>query len=102
MTIGPFALGSSALSPSLDTLIQNLAEIAKSKRTTQISLLGYGDANSLASAALGQKRAQIVATYLEKSLSSLGLKGWTISLAPAQGVMTGGKSAAGFVIVSLS
>ena len=102
MTIGPFGLGSSALSPNLDSLVDNLAEIAKADGSKQIALLGYGDADSSTSAQLGQKRAQAVAIYLEKSLSALGLKGWTISLASAQGTTSGGKSAAGYVIVSLS
>ena len=85
----------------------------KTNGNSQISLLGYGDTLSVtnernkslvaANVELGQKRAQAVATYLQESLNALGLKGWTISLAASDSTTSpSGRSAAGFVVVSLS
>jgi uncharacterized repeat protein (TIGR02543 family) len=113
LTIGPFAMGSSTVSSGLQTLIHNVAELVKTNGNSQISLLGYGDTLSVtnernkslvaANVELGQKRAQAVATYLQESLNALGLKGWTISLAASDSTTSpSGRSAAGFVVVSLS
>jgi uncharacterized repeat protein (TIGR02543 family) len=113
LTIGPFAIGSSTVSSGLQTLIHNVAELVKTNGKSQIALLGYGDTLSVtnernkslvaANVELGQKRAQAVATYLQESLNALGLKGWTISLASSDSTTSpSGRSAAGFVVVSLS
>jgi uncharacterized repeat protein (TIGR02543 family) len=97
--VGPFALGSSTLSPLLDSEIQNITNDVKAKGDKQIVLIGFGD--ELTSAAernkaltaknieLGRTRAQAVATDLERRLAALGLKGWTISIVAAG---TGGTS----------
>ena len=92
-TIGPFALGSSTLSPALESQIQNVADEVKAKRDTQLALLGYGDKLTAASERnkalvaknieLGRMRAEAVATYLQGRLAALGLKGWTISISAA-------------------
>jgi uncharacterized repeat protein (TIGR02543 family) len=92
-TVGPFALGSSTLSPALEVQIQNIADQVKAKGDTQLALLGYGDELTAASerntalvaknVALGRTRAEAVATYLEGRLAALGLKGWTISIGAA-------------------
>ncbi len=92
-TVGPFALGSSTLSPALESQIQNVADEVKAKRDTQLALLGYGDKLTAASERnkalvaknieLGRMRAEAVATYLQGRLAALGLKGWTISISAA-------------------
>jgi uncharacterized repeat protein (TIGR02543 family) len=92
-TIGPFALGSSTLSPALESKIQNVADEVKAKRDTQLALLGYGDKLTAArernktlvakNIELGRMRAEAVATYLQGRLAALGLKGWTISISAA-------------------
>jgi uncharacterized repeat protein (TIGR02543 family) len=92
-TIGPFALGSSTLSPALESQIQNVADEVKAKRDTQLALLGYGDKLTAArernkslvakNIELGRMRAEAVATYLQGRLAALGLKGWTISIGAA-------------------
>ena len=97
--IGPFALGSSTLSPLLESQIQNIADQVKVFRDTKIALLGYGDKltaaaerNSALSAKnveLGRARAQAVATYLQGRLAALGLTGWTISIAAAGAAKAG-------------
>jgi len=91
--VGPFALRSSILSPTLKSQIQSIADKAKAKGDKQIVLLGYGDKLTTAAehnkslsaknVELGRARAQAVATYLQGRLAALGLKGWTISIAAA-------------------
>jgi uncharacterized repeat protein (TIGR02543 family) len=91
--IGPFALGSSTLSPALESQIQDVADSVKAKGDTQLALLGYGDKLTAASQRnkalvaknieLGRTRAEAVATYLEGRLTALGLTGWTISIGAA-------------------
>ena len=84
--VGPFAPGSSSLTPGLESQLQVLAAAAKSKGTTQITLYGCGDevgSTSQASAELGRARAGAVATYLGARLADIGLKGWTISITTA-------------------
>ncbi|MHB8379008.1 MAG: InlB B-repeat-containing protein [Acidimicrobiales bacterium] len=97
--VGPFALGSSALSPLLESQIHTIADDVKAKGDKQIALLGYGDKltsaaerNSALSAKnveLGRTRAQAVATYLQGRLAALGLRGWTISIAAASAAKPG-------------
>ena len=99
--IGPFALGSSTLSPALESQIQNVADEVKAKSDTQLALLGYGDKLTAAqernkalvakNIELGRMRAGAVATYLQGRLAALGLKGWTISIGAA-GAGTAGSS----------
>ena len=91
--IGPFALGSSTLSPALESQIQVVALDVRATLDTQIALYGYGDKLTAAeernkalvakNIELGRMRAEAVATYLQGRLSSLGLRGWTISIAAA-------------------
>jgi hypothetical protein len=91
--IGPFTLGSSTLSPALESQIQDVAGEVKSKSDTQLALLGYGDKLTAAqernkalvarNVELGRMRAGAVATYLQGRLAVLGLKGWTISIGAA-------------------
>ncbi len=110
ITAGPFAHGSSSLSPALESQIQNMADMVKSKSYTQIALLGYGDGLTSAqlgnaalvatNAALGRTRAQSVAVYLEARLAALGVAGWSISISGAGAVHSG--SAASTVIATLS
>ena len=110
-TIGPFAHGSSALSPAIETLVQGLAEKLKSNGGSQISLLGYGDvltpiqeqsaALVAANVALGRQRAAAVATYLQGRLAALGLTGWTISIAAASR-STSNSTDANFVTATLT
>ena len=107
-TIGPFALGSSTLSPALESQIQNVADEVKAKRDTQLALLGYGDKLTAAGEGnkalvaknieLGRMRAEAVATYLQGRLAALGLKGWTISI----GAADSGQSEIAIVIATLS
>jgi len=110
ITAGPFAHGSSSLSSALESQIQNMADMVKSKNYTQIALLGYGDgltstqlgnaALVATNAALGRTRAQSVAVYLEARLAALGVAGWSISISGAGAVHSG--SAASTVIATLS
>jgi outer membrane protein OmpA-like peptidoglycan-associated protein len=89
--IGPFTPGESALTSSLETQIQSLANEVKTSKTTQIALLGYGDTLTTAeehnlktwtaNIALSRQRAGAVATYLEQCLVSLKFTGWSISVA---------------------
>ena len=91
--IGPFALGSSTLSPALESQIQVVADEVKAMFDTQIALFGYGDKLTAAedrnkalvakNIELGRLRAEAVATYLQGRLAALGLQGWTISIAAA-------------------
>jgi uncharacterized repeat protein (TIGR02543 family) len=91
--IGPFALGSSTLSPALESQIQNVADEVKAKRDMQLALLGYGDKLTAAgernnalvakNIELGRMRAEAVVAYLQGRLAALGLKGWTISIGAA-------------------
>jgi outer membrane protein OmpA-like peptidoglycan-associated protein len=91
--VGPFALRSSILSPTLESQIHSIADEAKAKGDKQIALLGYGDKLTAAAernkslsaknVELGRTRAQAVATYLQGRLAALGLKGWTISISAA-------------------
>ena len=85
MIIGKFATGSSTLTANLKSEIENLATEAKAKRSTQITLYGFGDsaASSGTSAGLSRARAASVATYLEARLAAVGLKGWAISITTA-------------------
>jgi uncharacterized repeat protein (TIGR02543 family) len=112
-TIGPFALGSSTLSPALESQIQNVADEVKAKRDTQLALLGYGDKLTAArernkalvakNIELGRRRAEAVATYLQGRLAALGLKGWTISIAAAGAGKAGSsQSEIAIVIATLS
>ncbi len=85
VVVGQFTLASSTLSSALESQIQDLADEVKSKGSTQIALSGYGDPAAIGGSnpngsALGRKRAQAVAVYLEGRLTALGLTGWTISL----------------------
>jgi outer membrane protein OmpA-like peptidoglycan-associated protein len=85
VTIGEFARGSSSLSSGLKSQIQNLARKIKTKSDTQVTLYGFGDEAASANAAdlaLGRHRSESVATYLEARLAAIGLKGFTISIAP--------------------
>ena len=111
--IGPFATKSSTLSPALEVQIENLAVEAKGKKSTAISLIGYGDTLSAADASnptfeaanltLSRQRAQAVATYLGGRLTALGLKGWTINIAAAPNGKSGsGQGASSIVIAALS
>jgi uncharacterized repeat protein (TIGR02543 family) len=79
--IGPFGLGSTSLTPGLESEIQSLANEAKTEGKKQLTLYGFGDSASSSStnASLGRGRAVSVATYLEARLAAIGLKGWTIS-----------------------
>jgi uncharacterized repeat protein (TIGR02543 family) len=83
--VGPFAQGLSSLSPALKSDIDALAALAQAKKSTQITLYGFGDETSTSPAtlALGRARSAAVATYLEARLTALGLKGWSISIATA-------------------
>ncbi len=109
-TIGPFARGSSALSATIDNWIRKLAERVKSNGSSQISLVGYGDALTQiqekdaslvdSNVALGRERAGSVATYLQGRLTALGLTGWTISIA-ADSPATSNSVEATFVIAAL-
>ncbi len=108
--IGPFSEHASTLSAALDAQIQSLAEEAKAKNSTAISLLGYGDALSGADAdnptfeaaniALSRQRAAAVATYLEGQLAALGLKGWAISIAVAPNGKSGSGQGAAFIVIA--
>jgi outer membrane protein OmpA-like peptidoglycan-associated protein len=111
--IGPFAAHTSTLSPALEAQIESLAVEAMTKKSTVISLLGYGDALSTADAnnptfraaniTLSRNRAQAVATYLGGRLTALGLKGWAISIAAAPNGRSGsGQGANSIVIAALS
>src|SRR6202041_2233724 len=51
--IGPFAPGSSSLSPALKSEIQNLAVEAKNEKSTQVTLYGFADAAHASNAELG-------------------------------------------------
>jgi outer membrane protein OmpA-like peptidoglycan-associated protein len=91
--VGPFAIGTSSLTPELESQIGNLTDTVKTEGKTQITLYGYGDKLTVANEhdqsflaanlTLGRMRAAAVATYLEGSLTALGLKGWTISIEAA-------------------
>jgi len=108
--IGTFARGSSTLTPALESQIQSLANQVKATKHFRVSLFGYGDdlssiqqsdkADVSASIELGRMRAQEVATYLEGQLSSLGLKGWTISIGVAS--VGSGQTEIASVIATLS
>jgi outer membrane protein OmpA-like peptidoglycan-associated protein len=111
--IGPFAAHASTLSPALEAQIESLAVEAKTKKSTAIFLLGYGDTLSAADAtnptfeaaniALSRARARAVATYLGGRLTVLGLKGWAISIAAAPNGKSGsGQGASSIVIATLS
>jgi uncharacterized repeat protein (TIGR02543 family) len=86
LILGPFASGSSALTPGLESQIRDLAETVKSRGKSEIALHGFGDnlsgANdtSATNVGLGRARAQVVASYLAARLSALGVKGWSISV----------------------
>jgi uncharacterized repeat protein (TIGR02543 family) len=84
--IGPFASGSSSLSTTLKSQIKNLANEVQANAEKQITLYGFGDKTvptNETNVALGRARAEAVATYLEARLAAIGLKGWTMSIAPA-------------------
>jgi uncharacterized repeat protein (TIGR02543 family) len=111
--IGPFALGSSTLSPSLESQIQNVADEVKAKGDTQLALVGYGDKLTAArernralvakNIELGRMRAGAVATYLQGRLTALGLQGWTISIGAAGAGKAGSSQfEIGVVIATLS
>jgi uncharacterized repeat protein (TIGR02543 family) len=111
--VGPFALRSSILSPTLESQIQSIADEAKVKGDKQIALLGYGDKLTTAAerstslsaknVELGRTRAQAVATYLQGRLAALGLKGWTISISAAGAAKPGSiQYETKIVIVTLS
>jgi outer membrane protein OmpA-like peptidoglycan-associated protein len=111
--IRPFAVGSSTLTPQLESQIQSVADVIKAKGDSQIALLGYGDkltlseerngADTAKNVVLGRARAQSVASYLEGRLGALGLKGWSISIAAASAAKPGSSQfELGLVIVTLS
>jgi len=111
--IGRFGSGSTILSPLLENQIQNVANEVKANGDTQIALLGYGDKLTAANDRnlalwtnnidLSRSRAQAVASYLQKRLAALGLKGWTISIAAAgAGKRGSSQSEFGVVIATLS
>jgi outer membrane protein OmpA-like peptidoglycan-associated protein len=87
--VGPFPLKSSALFPSLQGQIANMASTIKANRDTTILLVGYGDKLSKAEAlneslwaaniSLSQRRASAVGAYLKQRLTALGVKGFTIT-----------------------
>jgi uncharacterized repeat protein (TIGR02543 family) len=99
--IGSFAVGSSNLSATLESEIKSLTAKAKTKRSTKITLYGFGDTATSAdgaSAELGHARAGTVATYLGARLAAVGLKGWTISI----GTASPSPSEIGSVVATLS
>ncbi len=109
--VGPFALKASQLTSSLDAQATTLADDMRADGDSQVTLLGYGDELSAKDAQnkalvaknieLGRMRAQAVATYLEGLLTSLHLKGWTISISGAS-VLASTSYNAGEVIATLS
>ena len=109
--VGPFALTTSELNPTLDSEVGALADQMKAKGDSQVTLQGYGDELSAkdaqqsalvaANTELGRMRAQSVATYLANRLAALGLKGWTISIGAAS-VSASNSFNAGMVLASLS
>jgi outer membrane protein OmpA-like peptidoglycan-associated protein len=112
-TVGPFASEVSTLSGALESQIRSLASTVKTKKASQIALVGYGDLLTKAEqgnqtavdeeVALGRLRAQAVATYLEGQLSDLGVKGWTISIAGANSKqLTSSQYDAATVVATLS
>ena len=83
IVLGPFATGSTTLTPEMETQIQSLASEAKAQGANKIILYGCGDevgSTSAANVELARTRAGVVAAYLEPRLSDVGLKGWTISI----------------------
>jgi uncharacterized repeat protein (TIGR02543 family) len=110
LILGPFASGSSTLTPGVETQIRAIAEEVKSKGKSQITLLGFGDdlSGSAATAepnvVLGRDRAQAAANYLQTRLSALKLKGgWSISIGAAgTGKTSSGQIESAMVQVSLS
>ncbi len=83
VVVGPFATGSSTLTSVLESQLDALAALAKSKGTSQITLYGCGDEVGAPRDALGRDRAGAVATYLGTELAKLGLKGWSIAISTA-------------------
>ncbi|HEY5266550.1 MAG TPA: InlB B-repeat-containing protein [Acidimicrobiales bacterium] len=110
--VGPFARGSSTLTPLLENQIQNIADEVKAKGNTQIALLGYGNKLNVSeernggvmakNTELGRARDQSVAAYLEGRLGALGLKGWTISVGVTAANPDSSQYETGLVIVTLS
>jgi uncharacterized repeat protein (TIGR02543 family) len=110
LILGPFASGSSLLTLGLENQIRDIARDVKSHHQTEISLLGFGDnlsgtaARSATNVALGRRRAQAVASYLQSRLSTLRLKGgWSISIGGAgTGKTSTGQTESSMVSVTLS
>ena len=110
--IGPFSTGSSDVSSAMDGEIQGVASEIKSTGKKQIALIGFGDHVTTAEQGdeqltsanieLGRKRAQAVATYLEGRLTSLGLSGWTISIATATSTLEADAANTALVFTSLT
>jgi uncharacterized repeat protein (TIGR02543 family) len=110
MTLGPFARGSSTLTPGLKSQISDIAGDVRSQHKFQIALLGFGDTlpgtgtSSSKNVALGRARARAVASYLQGRLSALSLKGgWSISIgAVGTGKTNSGQIESALVSVTLS
>jgi uncharacterized repeat protein (TIGR02543 family) len=109
LILGPFAAGSSTLTPGLESQIRDIVGDVKSKGKSQIALLGFGDnlsgasSSSSTNVALGRERAQAVADYLQGRLTALGLKGWSISIgAEGTGTTSSGQIESALVSVTLS
>jgi outer membrane protein OmpA-like peptidoglycan-associated protein len=89
VTLGPFAVKSAVLSPTLDAQIVALAGEIKSNRDKNIVLVGYGDTLSAtselneslwaANIALSQHRATAVESFLQQQLAKIGVTGYNVT-----------------------
>jgi len=86
VVVSPFAAQSSELTPLLRSQIIKLALHIKSAGVSHVSLVGFGDQQSLTpkGRALSNARALAVKSYLRHQLLSLGIRGVSVSAVGSQ------------------
>jgi outer membrane protein OmpA-like peptidoglycan-associated protein len=117
-TLGPFAVKSASLSPTLEAQVVSLASEIKANRDKNIVLVGYGDTLSAASElnetlwaaniVLSKQRATAVESLLQQQLAKLGVTGYNVTASGNGAAVPGGSSSTtnlsnnGLVIATLT
>lgn len=98
--IGPFDVGTSVISGSMAAQITSLAQSIEVSGAQYVALVGYADAATTTGAsALGEQRAQAVASALEAQLQVAGA---SVTIVPSSGAMPTTTSEASSVVASVS
>lgn len=74
-TIGQFPAGSSSLTPSLESQVENVAQEIATEGDPTVSITAYDSAAITGDVALANQRAQAVSSLLQQDLASLDVSG---------------------------